>query len=443
MKVSITNRDILKIAAPISLSLLIPQINFSTNNYFLGRVGELELAVNGIAGVFYLMLASIGMGLGNGMQIQMSRRAGEGNHLGVAKIFTNGAMMAVALALGLMMLTLWFAPLVFGFNLHDDRTIFYSINFLYIRVWGLPFMMLTQMANAFYIATGQSKVLIFNSIAGTGVNILFDYLLIQGHWGFHPLGIEGAAIASVLAEISGCLMAFGIFFASGMYRKFPFLGYLQFDLALSKKSLRTASPLIVQYLFSIGGWLIFYFYVEHLGTRELAASNLLRTVFGIVGIGSFAFAATTSTMVSNIIAQGKSNSVIHLVRKICKLSLGFAVIISILLLTFSYPFLYFYRPDPDLVNFTIPSLRIICVAILMMSVSTVMFNAVVGTGNTLFNLGMEIFCVSMYLVYCYIFIQRLRMPLYVAWLSEFVYWTSLITISYLYLRSGKWRGKVI
>jgi len=80
---------------------------------------------------------------------------------------------------------------------------------------------------------------------------------------------------------------------------------------------------------------------------------------------------------------------------------------------------------------------------LLMSLSTVMFNGVVGTGNTLTNLAIEVTCVCTYLVYCYIVIERLRMPLHWAWASEFVYWTSLLIISFLYLRSGRWKGKKI
>jgi len=86
---------------------------------------------------------------------------------------------------------------------------------------------------------------------------------------------------------------------------------------------------------------------------------------------------------------------------------------------------------------------VIVLATLIMSVSTVVFNAVVGTGRTLVNLTIEIGCVLTYLLYCYIIIERLRSPLHIAWGSEFVYWTSLLVVSFLYLRSGRWKGKRI
>lgn len=443
MKVSVTNKQIIRLAAPISLSLLIPQISFLTNTAFLGRLGETELGVNGLTGIFYLILSMIGYGLSSGMQIQMARRAGQNDSEGLAKILTNGLMLAVFLALSLMMLTLWFAPLIFGLSLHNTDNIALSIDFLYIRVWGLPFLMMTQLFNAFYISISQSRYLIYGSLAATAVNIFFDYALIFGHFGMPHLGLFGAAVASIISELVFCLTMFGIFYFRKFHFLYPLRFYADFSFKLCKRTLTIAAPLIVQFMFSIGGWQIFFIFIEHLGEKELAASQILRSIFGIVGVCTWAFASTCNTMVSNIIGQGRQNEVVSLIWKISKLSIAFTLVICALLLGFSHQFLALYRNDADLINFAVPSLRVITVATLIMSISTVIFNGVVGTGNTLVNLTMEVTCVCTYLIYCYVFIERLRSPLYICWGSEFVYWSSLLITSLLYLRSGRWKGKTI
>ncbi len=443
MKTAVSNSSILRLAAPISLALLIPQVSFLTNTAFLGRLGERELGVNGITGVFYLILSMIGYGLSSGIQVLMARRAGEQDKPALARTFTNGILLGLAFSLTLMVISLWSAPLIFGLSLHDTTHVFLCVDFLYIRVWGLPFLLLTQLFNSFYIATGQSKYLIHGSIISTGVNILFDYLLIFGHGGFPMLGLEGAAIASILSEFAFCAVMFGIFAYKKLYTEYPFLSNIRFDTSLAKRSLIVSSPLIVQFLFSIGGWQVFFIFVEHLGQRELAASQILRSIFGIMGIVTWALASTCNAMVSNIIGQGRQNEVISLIAKVCKLSFLLALGICILLLLFSVPFLALYRNDPELIKLALPSLRIIVVATIIMSLSTVMFNGVLGTGNTVVNLTMEVTCVSIYLIYCYFVIERNRMPLHWAWGSEFVYWTSLFLFSMLYLKTGRWKNKTI
>lgn len=441
--VSATNKQIIRLAAPISLALLIPQLNFFTNTVFLGQLGMRELGVNGITGVFYLILSMIGYGLSSGIQIQMARRAGEGDKKGLTQIFANGVMLSLMFALGLMMVSLWLVPLLFGFSLNDPGNYMISVNFVYIRVWGLPFLILTQLISAFFISINRSRVLIYGSLVATLFNILFDYLLIFGHGGFPVMGFSGAAVASVISEVLYCVTMVGMFFYYRCHKEYPIFNYRHFDFELSQRTLTVASPLIVQFMFSIGGWLVFFFFIEHLGEQSLAASQVLRNIFGLVGVGTWALATTCNTMVSNIIGQGKQREVMGLIWKICKLSLAYAAILCILLLSFSSEFLSIYTNDASLISFAIPSLRVIVVATLVMAVSTVVFNGVVGTGNTLVNLTMEVTCVGTYLVYCYFIIRQWHSPLYLCWGSEFVYWAALLAGSVLYLRSGRWKGKEI
>lgn len=443
MRVAVTNRDIIKLAAPISLAILVPQISFLTNTAFLGRFGERELGVNGVSGIFYLIISMIGYGLSSGMQVQMARRAGEDDDRGLARVFINGIMLSGMFALGLMMLSLWATPIIFGLSLHDSDNIELTINFLYLRVWGLPFLMLSQIANSFFISIHQTRYLIYGSVAGAIVNIFFDYALIFGHFGFPEWGLAGAAVASIIGEFIACATMYGIFYFKRLYERYPIQQYARFDFKLSRRTLKVASPLIIQFLFSIGGWQVFFIFVEHLGRQQLAASQILRSIFGIVGVVTWAFAATCNTIVSNVIGQGKQSRVIGIIIKVAKLSLGFTAVLCLLLLVFAHPFLRLYSTDEALVNFAVPSLRIIVLATLIMSISTVAFNGVVGTGNTLVNLFVEIACVCTYLTYCYLVIERGHSSLQWAWVSEFVYWSCLFIASFIYLRSGRWKGKVI
>ena len=443
MRLSISNKDILKLTAPIAVAMLIPQISFLTDTIFLGRLGERELGANGMAGIFYLILAMVGVGLTNGLQVQMSRRAGESNYKGLAKTFTNGMMLCLMFGIGLVLVAMFLAPYIFNTTLHDEANAELSIAFLKMRMWGLPFLMLTQLANAFYIATGQSKYLIHGSIIANAVNIVLDYGLIFGEFGLPEMGMVGAALASVISEVVFMVVMYSIFYIKKMQRKFPVLSTGKFDVQLAKSSLIIASPLIIQFLFSIGGWQIFFIYVEHLGTRELAVSQILRSVFGVAGIGLWSLGSSCNTIVSNVIGQGKQRLVIPVVLRTIKLAVIYAVGLGIILVSFPGEFLSLYRDDPDLIQFAIPSLRIVATSSVMMGIATVMFNGVMGTGNTRVNLFIEIACVLSYILYCSIVIEHLRLSIEWAWASEFVYWGTLITTCWWYLKSGRWKGKAI
>jgi MATE family multidrug resistance protein len=105
-------KQILFMALPISLAMLVPQINFITNNIFLGMLGERELASAGITGVYYLIFAVIGNGLNNGLQSLIARRAGQNLPKEIGRLFYNGVWVALAIAAMGIALTYLLAPVV-------------------------------------------------------------------------------------------------------------------------------------------------------------------------------------------------------------------------------------------------------------------------------------------------------------------------------------------
>lgn len=381
MHVNLSYRSILSLALPLCAALIIPQLNILINTAFLGQLGEAELGVNGIAGLFYLVLSMIGYGLASGQQVQMARRAGEGDSAGLLRIFRNGIFLAAGFTTVLMAAAWWGGPMLFRGTLHDSAMAETSVDFLRMRMWGLPFLALSQLGNAVCIATGRSRVIAWGTAAGTAVNIAGDYALIFGYGPFPKMGLEGAAIASIAAEVTACIVLYTALFSRGLLQRGA-LRALRFDAELARTTLVVAAPLVVQYVVSLGGWQAFFIFVEHLGARELAASQILRSVFGILGIGVWAFANTSNTMVSNLIGQGRSADVPRMIFKICTVSFSFTVLISSLVLLNGEALLRFYRDDASLAAFALPALRIVALSALMMSVSTVVFNGVVGTGNS-------------------------------------------------------------
>lgn len=442
-KVDVSNKQILRIALPISLAILVPQINFITNNIFLGHYGEEFLAIAGITGVYYLIFAVVGNGLNNGLQVLISRRAGEDRVDEIGNLFSQGVRISfVCAAIGILA-TYFIAPHILKFSLSSDALREQAIHFLKIRIWGLPFLYLYQMRNALLVGTNQSKYLIYGTIAETVVNILLDYGLIFGHFGLPEMGFNGAAVASIIAEASGMFVVFIVIHFAGINKKLDLFKNFKFDGNVTKLILVQSSPLIFQYAISIMSWEFFYILIEHHGERELAISNTMRNIFGLFGVFTWSFAATTSMMVSNVIGQGRKDEVYVLIKKITKLSLSVSITVAILLNLFPRVFLAVYGQDNSFIEAAIPIIRVISTALILMSFSTIWLNAVAGTGNTTINLAIEIITIVFYCLYVYFVLEYFKLSILYGWMSEWVYWSSTFIFAYLYMRSGKWKKKII
>ena len=436
-------RQILGMALPITLAMLVPQINFITNNIFLGGLGENELASAGITGVYYLIFAVIGNGLNNGLQALIARRAGQNLPKEIGKLFYNGVWVALGIAPIGIALTYLLAPLVLRATIHNEEIATQCINFLLIRIWGLPLLYLYVMRNALLVGTNQTRLLVWGTLAEALTNIFLDYGLIYGHFGMPKLGFNGAAYASIIAEGTGLFVIYLVIHLKGLHKSFAMFERTAFDGSQIRLILIQSSPLIVQYAISVGSWEYFYILIEHHGPRALAISNTMRNIFGLFGIFSWAFASTTNTMVSNIIGQGRHDEVMPLINRIAKMSFSISALIFALLTFWPELFLSFYGQGPEFIADAIPVVRVVSVALLMMSVSTVWLNAVTGTGNTVVNLTIEFITIVIYSVYVYLVLEYWNMPITWGWGSEWVYWISMFTMAFLYMRSGKWRNKKI
>jgi multidrug resistance protein, MATE family len=443
LRLQITTRQILGLAAPISLALIVPQINFITNNIFLSGLGEQELASAGITGVFYLIFAVVGSGLNNGLQALIARRAGQNLHHEIGRLFYHGVWVALAFsALGIF-ITYTLAPLILRATIHNPLIAEQVIDFLLIRIWGLPFLYLYVMRNALLVGTNQTRLLVWGTLAEALANVFFDYGLIYGHFGMPELGFNGAAYASIIAEATGLVVIYAVIHLKGFNRQFAFFAQKSFDGSLFRLILVQSSPLIVQYTISIITWELFYILIEHHGSRALAISNAMRVLFGVFGIFSWAFASTTSTMVSNVIGQNRHDEVLPLIKRIATMSFSVSLVIFTILNLKPGWFLMFYGLGEEFVSEGIPVVRIVSVALLFMSFGTVWLNSVTGTGNTVVNLIIESITIVLYLVYVFITLAWLDIPIAWGWASEWLYWSSMFGMAYWYMRSGRWRAKRI
>jgi Na+-driven multidrug efflux pump len=329
--------------------------------------------------------------------------------------------------------------------IHDTKIAEQAISFLMIRIWGLPLLYLYVMRNALLVGTNQTRLLVWGTLAEAGTNIFLDYTLIYGRFGMPALGFNGAAYASIIAEGMGLLVIYAVIHVKGLHKAF---GFFQTDrTAIRTDQIRLilvqSSPLILQYCISIVSWEFFYILVEHHGSRALAISNTMRNIFGIFGVFSWAFASTTNSMVSNIIGQGRQEEVIGLIHRIIRVSLVLSIVLCVLLNLWPEWFLSMYGQGDAFVADAVPIVRVVSVALIMMSFSTVWLNAVTGTGNTLVNLTIEFITVTIYSIYVYSVLEYFKLSVTIGWMSEWVYWISMFSMAYAYMKSGRWKNKQI
>ncbi|HRB31208.1 MAG TPA: MATE family efflux transporter [Ferruginibacter sp.] len=438
LKVELSNRQILNIALPITVSMLIPQLNMLTNSVFLGHLSTEALGNAGITAVFYLVFAVAGNGLTNALQSVFSRYAGQDMSDFFKTIFSQGLRLALIFAVLAILFTWLIAPYIMQ-NVADARAYPIEMDFLRIRILGLPFLYVFQLCNAFMVASLNSRYLLIGFGIEAIVNIVLDYVLIFGKAGFPAMGFNGAAWASVISEIVAMATAILVLYFTRLKQTYNLFHNLKFDALINKEVLKVSAPLVLQYFISLTTWLVFFLLIEKHGEMAKAISNTMRNIFGITGMFVWSFAATSNNMVSNLIGQKKQNLVLPAVVRIMCWSLGVCIVISVLLNIFPYTFFSLFGQGAGFVKEGIPVIRVVTLDMIFMSIAGVWLNSVTGTGKTRVNLAIEVAAIFFYIIFTWYFMHVNYVSLAVAWLNEMVYWTVVFVLAFIYMKRGAWK----
>ena len=438
---SITNREIWRIAYPIMLGNLAQTIITFTDTAFLGHLGTNELSASMMAGLYYYVFTTLAMGFAVGIQIFIARRFGEGDYKKIGVVFQHGALFVLGLGILLFSILFFFSHKLLHIIIESENIYAAAGEYLKFRQFGIIFVVFNFLFRSFYVGISNTKVITFSTLIMAVVNIFFDYALIFGHAGLPEMGIGGAALASLMAEITAFC-----FFWIYTYVKIPHEEYgmfrwhkLQPD--LMGNILKVAFPSMIQRLFSFGAWFVFFVMIEKMGEMAIGVSSVVRSTYMILIIPGFAFAATANTLTSRIIGEGKNDEVMAMLWKVVKNTLICSAVLVAVTMIIPKLVLQIYTDDLALAEAAVPSVYVIAIATLILAVAMVFFEAVSGTGNTTAAMALEFGILIAYIVY--VFIMTKTSTIAGVWTAEWLYNIAIGVISFVYIWKADWGRKRI
>lgn len=190
-----------KMSVPISLGMLSTFLFQVIDTYFVGQLGANPLAALSFASTLYFMAVGLFIGLSVGVSILIGEASGKKDQ----RLLANTSLLAICLSFALSILlslaVVYTWPYLFGLLGAEGEVLILTGQYIVPLFWGIPLLTGGIMIGGILRATGNiSKPEIIMGIAGL-INLVFDYLLIYGKYGFPELGIQGAAYATVLSWI--------------------------------------------------------------------------------------------------------------------------------------------------------------------------------------------------------------------------------------------------
>ena len=422
-----TYKKIWLINFPVMMSVLIEQLINITDALFLGHVGEVELGASALAGIWYLAIYMLGFGFSIGLQVVIARRNGERHYAETGKTFFQGLFFLFGLAVALCTFSKLLSPIILHRLISSAEVYHAVIDYLDWRIWGLLFSFPFLALRSFLVGITRTTALNIAALTAVLVNI-------PGNWIFIfdlDLGIAGAAIASSFAELCS-LAVLSIYVLRGRNRRTYGL-YLQFDKQVLLHVYRVSVWSMFHSFISVAPWFLFFVAIEHLGELQLAAANIIRSISTLFFVIVNSFAATTGSLVSNLIGANETKNVFPLCHRIIRLgyAVGFPLIIFALI--FHQPIIRAYTDNVAVLQIAWSPFVVMLLNYVFALPGYVYMNAVTVTGATRTTFIFQSITIASYLLYLW-GLSYWNVPLAAYWTVEYLFVIFLGIQSVVYLK---------
>jgi len=195
-----TYRRTIRLALPAVAESLLNSMVLLVDALMVARSGDAALAAVGISGVVLWRVRSLASVLQTGIGALAARRWGEGDERAASRVLTHG--MVLGLAIGtLPLLLIPFAAMIFSRLNAEGEVLALAATYFQLIIATMPLRMASTHLSAALRACGDTRTPLYVTLGINVVNLIFNYLLIFGKFGFPALGLVGAGIATVIAFV--------------------------------------------------------------------------------------------------------------------------------------------------------------------------------------------------------------------------------------------------
>ncbi len=414
---------ILSISIPAALKNLLDMIQVIIDLLMVGSLGVFALAAVGL-GLQFIMVLNAVMNLyvigGNAV---IARHIGGRRYHRANIAFFNMLLLAVGLSMVALLLGMWGSRDFYLWM--GSEAEFARLGELYFGTlcMGMPLIFLDALFFNALSAAGKTKASLYIKIVSALLNVFLNYVLIFGHFGFEKMGVQGAAIATIISYGFNVLI-----YAALVYRPQSALRfYAYFSLESMRSILKIGLPASAERLLSVASFMAFVMVIAHFGTEALAGYQVGLRIEGIAFMPGFGFSIAAMALVGQNLGAKKPHLAFEEAKLIVKIAAAFMGFIGLFLVFVPEFFCQFFTDDSKTIELASVYLRLVGISQIPLATVFVLSGALRGAGATKetfkLNVGSLIFL-------------RLLPSIYVSTITEDIFWIYIVMITETFIKGG-------
>jgi len=386
-------RELLAIALPMMISTSTWQIQHFVDRMFLSWYSVDALAATVPAGMLNFSVMCLFLGVAGYTNVFVAQYFGAKRHGRIGPAMWQGVYVALAGAVVMAA----FAPAaswIFDRIGHAEQVRRYEVEYFTILALGSGPALVASAVSGLFSGLGRPWPVTWSNITATAVNVVLDYAMIFGHFGFPAMGVKGAAIATVISGVVSLLVYLPWMARPLFRRRFHVFSGWRFDRDLFARLLRYGFPGGAQFFIDMGSFTTFMLLVGALGPAPLAASNIALNINGLAFMPMIGLAIAVSTLVGQYLGANREEMAERAVYSAFHLSTAYMSFAAVLFVALPGLLIWPYEAGSDPEKFveirrlTIILLRFVAFYCLFDSLNIVFSSALKGAGDTRFVMVM-------------------------------------------------------
>lgn len=448
-KINLNNggmKEVLKIAFPLILSTSAFTLQMFVDRVFLMWYDRDAMSGAMLGGILNFTFFSFFLGTATYVSTFVSQYDGANMPKRIGPAVWQSIYFSIAAGLIMAAIAMFAAPLIRLVG-HEPAIASYELTYFRILSFGSIAGIIDSSVSCFLTGRGKTMTVMWVNIAKTITNIVLDYAMIFGHFGFAPMGIAGAALATIIAHIAGVIIYFVIFLRAenrGIYGT----AETGFDMQLFGRLMKFGVPSGVQFMLDILGIALFIVFVGRIDAVSFAATSMAFQINSLAFMPMIGFGIATSVLVGKALGADRPDIAQKTVYSAAYITFGYMIFIAICYYAAPNVFMLPFKAQASAEQFAaispiVKTLLLFVGFYCIFDTGNIIFSAALkGAGDTKFVMWVSVILNWLIMVIpswlAVTFLQG-RARLYAAWLALTGYVCALAMLFFLRFCAGKWK----
>lgn len=377
-------RPMLRLALPLVLTELSWIVMGLVDTMMVGRLPYSAVAIGAVSlgGIFFYTIGIFGSSIMLGLDTLVSQSYGAGKVENCHRDFWNALYLALVLGPALMIVILAILPSLSRFAI-DPEVLSYTVPFVKILTWSTLPLVLYFAFRRYLQSMAIVKPVVFAGVSANLVNLLGNWTLVYGHFGFPALGVKGSGWSTLISRIyMAIVLAVAVVYydrkrSSGLWR-----ASMRLEMSRIREMLRLGIPAATQLLLEISAFSLTTILIARLGAVALAGNQIALNVASITFMVPLGIGSAAAVRVGHAIGAQDPRGAVRAGWMALFFGTTFMSLSAFTLFLFPHAIARLYSPDEQVVRMGAALLLVAAVFQLFDGLQVVTTGALRGAGNT-------------------------------------------------------------